>query len=150
MGGWPNGLQLFHELVCVGLGFPPCCKGIERCVSHLHVLGNAPAIAATLPGVLCDIDCEDMGFFHTRIMRRRRQRRQSEIAARFLISDRRQSSHRYIRRPRTRSSTSASRVRREKAALSSGCEPHPATAPAGSNRSSYGGDEIAEAFVAPG
>ena len=37
-------------------------------------------------------------------------------------------------------------VRRDKAALSSGCKPHPATAPAGSNRSSYGGDEIAEAF----
>src|SRR5215472_1099110 len=36
-------------------------------------------------------------------------------------------------------------VRREKAALSSGCKTHPATAPAGSNRSSYGGDEIAEA-----
>jgi hypothetical protein len=28
-----------------------------------------------------------------------------------------------------------------KAALSSGCKPHPATAPAGSNRSSYGGAE---------
>ena len=37
-------------------------------------------------------------------------------------------------------------VRRDKAALSSGCRTHPATAPAGSNRSSYGGDEIAEAF----
>jgi putative NADPH-quinone reductase len=37
-------------------------------------------------------------------------------------------------------------VRREKAALSSGCKPHPATAPAGSNRSSYGGNEMAEAF----
>jgi hypothetical protein len=37
-------------------------------------------------------------------------------------------------------------VRRDKAALSSGCKSHPATAPAGSNRSSYGGDEIAEAF----
>ena len=37
-------------------------------------------------------------------------------------------------------------VRRAKAALSSGCKPHPAIAPAGSNRSSYGGDEIAEAF----
>src|SRR5262252_4911329 len=37
-------------------------------------------------------------------------------------------------------------VRREKAALSSGCKSHPATAPAGSSRSSYGGDEIAEAF----
>jgi len=45
--GRPNGLQLFNELVCVGLGFPPCCKGIERCVSHLHVLGNAPSIAAS-------------------------------------------------------------------------------------------------------
>jgi hypothetical protein len=37
-------------------------------------------------------------------------------------------------------------VRRAKAALSSGCKPHPATAPAGSNRSSYGGNEMAEAF----
>ncbi|OXC79475.1 Dimethylsulfoniopropionate utilization transcriptional regulator [Caballeronia sordidicola] len=37
-------------------------------------------------------------------------------------------------------------VRREKAALSSGCKPRPATAPAGSNRSSYGGNEMAEAF----
>ena len=37
-------------------------------------------------------------------------------------------------------------VRREKAALSSGCKSHPATAPAGSNRSSCGGDEIAEVF----
>jgi len=37
-------------------------------------------------------------------------------------------------------------VRRDKAALSSGCKSHPATAPAGSNRSSYGGNEIAEAF----
>jgi hypothetical protein len=37
-------------------------------------------------------------------------------------------------------------VRREKAALSSGCKPHPANAPAGSNRSSHGGDEMAEAF----
>ena len=37
-------------------------------------------------------------------------------------------------------------VRRSKAALSSGCKPHPATAPAGSNRSSHGGNEVAEAF----
>jgi hypothetical protein len=37
-------------------------------------------------------------------------------------------------------------VRRDKAALSSGCEARPATAPAGSNRSSYGGNEMAEAF----
>jgi len=41
--------------------------------------------------------------------------------------------------------TSASGVRREKAALSSGCKSHPATAPAGSNRSSHGGNEVAEA-----
>jgi D-threo-aldose 1-dehydrogenase len=33
-----------------------------------------------------------------------------------------------------------------KAALSSGCKSHPATAPAGSNRSSHGGNEVAEAF----
>ena len=39
-------------------------------------------------------------------------------------------------------------VRRAKAALSSGCKPHPATAPAGSNRSSHGGNEVAEAFLA--
>ncbi len=37
-------------------------------------------------------------------------------------------------------------VRRGKAAFSSGCEAHPANAPAGSNRSSHGGDEMAEAF----
>jgi hypothetical protein len=37
-------------------------------------------------------------------------------------------------------------VRREKAALSSGCKPHPAIAPAGSNRSRHGGDEMSEAF----
>ena len=41
--------------------------------------------------------------------------------------------------------TSASGVRRDKAALSSGCKSHPATAPAGSNRSSHGGNEMAEA-----
>ena len=41
---------------------------------------------------------------------------------------------------------SARGVRRAKAALSSGCKPHPATAPAGSNRSSHGGNEVAEAF----
>ena len=38
-------------------------------------------------------------------------------------------------------------VRRDKAALSSGCKSHPATAPAGSNRSSHGGTEVAEAFA---
>src|SRR6266478_9914267 len=37
-------------------------------------------------------------------------------------------------------------VRRAKTALSSGCKSHPATAPAGSNRSSHGGNEVAEAF----
>jgi hypothetical protein len=37
-------------------------------------------------------------------------------------------------------------VRRDKAALSSGRNSHPATAPAGSNRSSHGGNEVAEAF----
>ena len=41
---------------------------------------------------------------------------------------------------------SAYGVRRVKAALSSGCKAHPATAPAGSNRSSHGGNEMAEAF----
>jgi hypothetical protein len=42
---------------------------------------------------------------------------------------------------------SASRVRREKAALSSGCKSHPANAPAGSNRSRHGGNEMSEASV---
>jgi hypothetical protein len=37
-------------------------------------------------------------------------------------------------------------VRRDKAALSSGCKAHPAIAPAGSDRSSHGGNEMAEAF----
>ena len=55
-----------------------------------------------------------------------------------------------LRRPRLRSAMSAQRVRREKAALSSGCEPHPATAPAGSNRSSHGGNKMAEAFGVAG
>jgi hypothetical protein len=43
-------------------------------------------------------------------------------------------------------SMSAPGVRRDKAALSSGWKPHPAIAPAGSNRSSHGGNEMAEAF----
>ena len=55
-------------------------------------------------------------------------------------------SRRQIARAYEYSRTSAVGVRRDKAALSSGCEPHPATAPAGSNRSSHGGNEVAEAF----
>ena len=49
-------------------------------------------------------------------------------------------------RIRTLLGMTADCVRREKAALSSGCKAHPANAPAGSNRSSHGGDEMAEAF----
>jgi hypothetical protein len=41
-------------------------------------------------------------------------------------------------------------VRHEQASLSSGCESHSATAPAGSNRSSHGGNEMAEAFGVAG
>jgi len=42
-------------------------------------------------------------------------------------------------------------VRREKARISNGCETHPATvAPAGSNRSGDGGNEVTEAFGAEG
>ena len=37
-------------------------------------------------------------------------------------------------------------VRRAKAAFFSGSKSHPAIAPAGSKRSSHGGDEMAEAF----
>jgi len=48
--------------------------------------------------------------------------------------------------PNQSGAESAWGVRRDKAALSSGCKPHPATAPAGSNRSSHGGNEVAEAF----
>ena len=55
-----------------------------------------------------------------------------------------------LRRPRTQSATSAIRVRRDKAALSSGCKSHPATAPAGSNRSSHEGNKMAEAFGVAG
>jgi hypothetical protein len=43
------------------------------------------------------------------------------------------------------SGQSAVGVRRGKAALSSGCKSDPATAPAASNRSSHGGNEVAEA-----
>src|SRR5271165_6139173 len=50
----------------------------------------------------------------------------------------------------SRRGTTAICVRREKAALSSGCKSHPANAPAGSNRSSHGGDEMAEAFGVAG
>jgi hypothetical protein len=42
-------------------------------------------------------------------------------------------------------------VRREKARISNGCETHPATvAPAGSNRSGDGGNEVTEAFGVEG
>jgi len=45
----------------------------------------------------------------------------------------------------------ATGVRRAKAAFSSGCKSHPATfVPAGSNRSSHGGNEVAEAFDVEG
>ena len=50
------------------------------------------------------------------------------------------------RRQAVSSGMSAPGVRRDKAALSSGCKSHPATAPAGSNRSSHGGNEVAEAY----
>jgi hypothetical protein len=52
--------------------------------------------------------------------------------------------------PPNRRGMAAICVRREKAALSNGCKSHPANAPAGSNRSSHGGDEMAEAFGATG
>lgn len=45
--------------------------------------------------------------------------------------------------------THAAGVRREKAALSDGCKPRPAPAPAESNRSNYGGNEMVEAFGYP-
>ena len=45
-----------------------------------------------------------------------------------------------------RVATTDTGVRREKVALSSGCKPRPATAPAGSNRGRHGGDEMSEAL----
>jgi hypothetical protein len=50
----------------------------------------------------------------------------------------------------TSSGTSIPGVRRETRRFSSGCKPHPANAPAGSNRSSHGGNEVAEAFGVAG
>jgi hypothetical protein len=47
---------------------------------------------------------------------------------------------------RTIGRITAHHVRRDKAALSSGCKAHPATAPAGSNRGRHGGDEMSEAL----
>jgi hypothetical protein len=47
----------------------------------------------------------------------------------------------------TKNALHYSLVRREKASIFSGCDSHPAAfAPAGSNRSGGGGNEIAEAF----
>ena len=54
--------------------------------------------------------------------------------------------HRHIADRRLAVSATALEVRRDKAALSCGCKSHPATAPAGSNRSNYGGNEMVEAF----
>jgi hypothetical protein len=56
--------------------------------------------------------------------------------------------------PRTRASKaiklmSELGVRRGKAVISSGCKTHPANAPAGSNRSSHGDDEMAQAIGIP-
>ena len=42
--------------------------------------------------------------------------------------------------------TTGKGVRREKAAFSCGFQSHPAKAPAGSNRSGHGGNDMAEAF----
>ncbi len=53
----------------------------------------------------------------------------------------------YFLRYLNASSMTALGVRRGKAAFFSGCKSHPATiAPAGSNRSSHGGNEVAEAW----
>ena len=60
------------------------------------------------------------------------------------------SSRSILTRSPSRPDMTAICVRREKAALSSGCKSHPANAPAGSNRSSHGGDEMAEAFGVAG
>ena len=71
---------------------------------------------------------------------------------RLMAAPRHRSQHRigsgeYFGRDRSKGqSMSALGVRRGKAAFSSGCKAHPATAPAGSNRSSHGGNEVAEAF----
>jgi hypothetical protein len=54
--------------------------------------------------------------------------------------------HTSERKRNTPAAMSERGVRRAKAALSSGCKSHPAIAPAGNNRSSHGGNEVAEAF----
>ena len=61
----------------------------------------------------------------------------------FTGARRRMSRHALLAGPSPRSGLG---VRRDKAALSSGCKSHPAIAPAGSSRSSQGGNELAEAF----
>jgi hypothetical protein len=48
--------------------------------------------------------------------------------------------------PKSRWQMSELGVRRDKAALSSGCKSQPAIAPAGSDRSRHGGSEMSEAF----
>jgi hypothetical protein len=70
------------------------------------------------------------------------------VAANFKAFEQRYRAEQCMTQHRNGSKTgmTALGVRRAKAALSSGCKPHPAIAPAGSNRSSHGGNEVAEAF----
>ena len=60
---------------------------------------------------------------------------QQLLAAHWLLSP---------REPKTRCLFVACAVKRRRFPV--GAKSHPATAPAGSNRSSYGGNEVAEAF----
>src|SRR6516225_9239565 len=68
-----------------------------------------------------------------RLCRRNCRRRRGPIGRRCRRSCR-------CRSPSRRARKTAFHVRRDKAALSSGCKAHPATAPAGSNRGRHGGE----------
>ncbi len=79
------------------------------------------------------------------LAREKRFRKPCRVKAKRFPSCRRRVIRYRAVQPRCRP-MSAIPVRRDKAALSSGCKSHPANAPAGSNRSSHGGNEVAEAF----
>ena len=66
----PNAVELSHKSIGVDLGFPFCREGIERFVSHSHILGDAPPIALRTNGVSGNIDREHRSFDHSRIMHR--------------------------------------------------------------------------------
>ena len=89
-------------------------------------------------------------FSSSRIAQIFRPRPKNAVACAAVDHTRSKSPEETHRPARRRPGMTAICVRREKAALSGGCKSHPANAPAGSNRSSHGGDEMAEAFGVAG